>query len=52
MPPTTQPNWNNEETRLSYGSAAMKNKFTDDMIAEFINPRNDTGPSTQPTNID
>lgn len=41
MPPTTQPNWNNEGTKLSYRSAATMEEFHDDMVDEFMNPRND-----------
>lgn len=52
MIPITQPNWNKEGTRLSHGSAAMTNEFNDDVVAGFMNPRNDVGPSTQPTNVD
>lgn len=55
MPPTAQSNWNNEGTKLSYGSAvtmATIDGFDDDMVAKFMNPRNDAGPSTQPTNVD
>lgn len=52
MPHTTQPNWNNEETMLSYESVAAMDLLTDDMVAELMDPRNDTRPSTRPTNID
>lgn len=27
-------------------------KFTDDMVAKFMNHMNETGPSTQPINVD
>lgn len=46
MPLTIQPNWNNEGTRLSYGSAATNKEFNDDMVTEFMNPRNDARPSS------
>lgn len=53
MPPTTQPNWNNKGIQLSYGNAATMatmNEFNVDIVAEFMNSRNDAGPSTQLTN--
>lgn len=50
---TTQQKWNDEGTRLSYGSTTtMIDEFNDDMVTEFTNPRNDAGPFTQPTNVD
>ncbi|CAK8570758.1 unnamed protein product [Lathyrus sativus] len=54
-PPINPPSWSNEGTRLSYGSAAAipcDDDFNDDLVAQFMNPNNDAGPSTQTQNAE
>ncbi|CAK8533946.1 unnamed protein product [Lathyrus sativus] len=54
-PPLNPPSWSNEGTRISYGSAAAipnDDDFSDDLVASFMNPNNDAGPSTQPQNVE